>query len=133
MRIRSCSSPLLPKDAPDAARTALGRAAAEQTLTAYQQYQLEDWKIRDMVADGNLRAAIEFCVDTVPGTSNYHFYQYDKALTVLIDINQSAFDSSIADGETALAGWTGLIPYGAGALVVILVGLGVRPLLAEYR
>lgn len=30
-------------------------------------------------------------------------------------------------------GWTALFPYGAGTLVVLLVGVGVWPRLAEYR
>ena len=109
------------------------RDAAEQTLLMFQLYQRDDRMIREMVTGGDLRAAIEFCVDTSRGTSNYDFYRYDRALTELIDINQRAFDTSITAGETALDGWTGLIPYGVGALVVVLVGIGVWPRLAEYR
>jgi cytochrome c biogenesis protein CcdA len=44
-----------------------------------------------------------------------------------MDINQRAFDTSVAGGETALRGWTGLISYGAGVLIVLLVAVGLWP------
>jgi hypothetical protein len=68
-----------------------------------------------------------------PGTSNYHFYAYDDALAAFLDINQTAFDKAIADGERTVRGWTALIPYAGGALIGLLVGVGVWPRLAEYR
>lgn len=68
-------------------------------------------------------------------TLNTDFHAYDQALTELIDLNQSAFDAAISDGESDLGGWDGWIPYGAAGLIVILVGVGVGvwPRLAEYR
>ncbi len=77
--------------------------------------------------------AIEYCLDTVPGTSNYYFYEYGKALTALVDINQHAMDESIADGEKAIGGWTRPVPYGLVAPIVALVAIGTWPRLAEYR
>jgi len=47
-------------------------------------------------------------------------------------MNQNAFDDAVTAGERDLRGW-GLIPWGAGALVVLLVLAGLRPRLAEYR
>ena len=109
------------------------RAAAEKTLAAYRTYQLDDRKIRSMASSGDLRSAILFCISTGPGSSNYDFAQYDGALTALIDINQQAFESAIADGENETGGWTGLIPGIAVLLLAALVVVGVGPRLAEYR
>ncbi|MFE3029052.1 hypothetical protein [Nocardia tengchongensis] len=102
--------------------------AATQTLTAYQVYQRDDHALRGL-ASADLRAAI--ALNT--GASNDHFAAYDKALVATIDINQRAFDAAIAQGENELAGWTAWVPYGAAMVVAILVLLGVRPRLAEYR
>ncbi|MEV0293371.1 hypothetical protein [Nocardia sp. NPDC050710] len=51
----------------------------------------------------------------------------------LIDINQRAFDSAVADGSGALRGWTGWLPYGGATAIALLVLIGIRPRLAEYR
>jgi hypothetical protein len=105
------------------------RTEARSMLSAYLQYQQSDGEMRAKMAAGDLRGALELCV----GTSNEHFDRYVSALDKLVDINQDAFDASIADGEDALDGWTGPIPYGAGILVVALVAVGVWPRLNEYR
>lgn len=102
--------------------------AAVQTLTAFQIYQHDDHTLRGLAAT-DLRAAIT--LDT--GASNDHFAAYDKALVSTIEINRNAFDAAIAHGEDDLSGWTGWLPYGAAVVFAILVLLGVRPRLAEYR
>ncbi|MGV9661728.1 hypothetical protein ACWDUL_02950 [Nocardia niigatensis] len=104
------------------------RQAAEQSLLTYQAYQHDDHVLRGL-AGTDLRAAI--ALDT--GASNDHFGAYDKALVSAIDINQHAFDTAIAQGENDLSGWGTWLPYGAAMLVAVLVLLGVRPRLAEYR
>ncbi|QIS09142.1 hypothetical protein [Nocardia arthritidis] len=107
------------------------RAAVDTMLTTYQTYQHDDLQIRSKAND--LPAAIAFDTGTAPGTSNYDFNQFDKALGSVIDINQHAFDAAIADSEDDLGGWTAWLPYGAAALVAVLALLGIRPRLAEYR
>ncbi|MVU77741.1 hypothetical protein GPX89_10865 [Nocardia sp. ET3-3] len=101
---------------------------AQQTLTAYQVYQRDDHSLRGL-AGSDLRAAIT--LDT--GASNDHFDAYDKALVQTIDINQHAFDAAITKGESDLSGWTNWLPYGAAVLFAVLILVGVRPRLAEYR
>lgn len=109
------------------------RAAAEQTIAAYQAYQLDDRKIRALSTGGDLRAAITLDIGTGPGQSNYDFGRYDASLTALIGINQRAFDTAIKDGDSQLDGWTGLIPALAVLVLAGLVFVGVRPRLSEYR
>jgi len=108
------------------------RAAAEQTLAAYQTFERADRTMREK-ARTDLRDAIAFGTGNDPGQSNFDFYQFDKALLGLIDINQRAFDRSIADAERAGSGWTLFIPLAGAILVTVLVAVGIRPRLAEYR
>jgi CHASE3 domain sensor protein len=109
------------------------REAAENVMATFQVYQRDDRTIRAMVERGDLEGAIAFCTEVSPGTSNYNFYAYDDALTAWLDLNESAFDTFIADGESAVRSWTALIPYAGAALIVLLVSVGVWPRLAEYR
>ncbi len=108
------------------------RAAAEQTLDAYQVYERDDRHLRALARRGQLTAAISFDTSTAPGNSNWAFYRYDKALVALININQRAFTQAIAASQHDSAGWTGTIPAGAALVIILLAFAGVRPRLAEY-
>ncbi len=108
------------------------RALAEKTLTTYRVYQLDDRRIRQLTRSGRLREAIAFCTSYNPGDSNYHFNEYDKALSAWIDLNQEWFDRSIRDGERQLAGWT-VIPALVGLVILGLLLLGLRRRVAEYH
>ncbi|MDQ7905214.1 hypothetical protein RB614_11835 [Phytohabitans sp. ZYX-F-186] len=108
------------------------RELAEKTLETYQVYQVDDRQIRQLASGGRLRSAIAFCTSYNPGDSNYHFSEYDKALSAWIDMNEGWFERSIRDGERQLAGWT-VIPAVAAVLVLGLLALGLRRRLAEYH
>lgn len=107
------------------------RAAAEQTLAAYQVYERDDRHIRALNASG--RAAIALDTSYAPGNSNWAFAQYDQALVSVIGINQRAFTAAIQAGQQGTQGWTGLIPAGAVAFIILAMIVGGRPRLAEYR
>jgi CHASE3 domain sensor protein len=109
------------------------RQAAELTLSTYQTYQRADRTMRGMVDGNQVPAAIQYCIGDAENSSNHFFNQYDDALVDLIDINQRAFDTSVAAGESGVGGWTGALPYGVAALIIALVAAGVWPRLAEYR
>jgi hypothetical protein len=101
--------------------------AIERALTLFRQYQMGDNLIRRVDQPLDARRGIKF------STVDADFQQYDRALSELIGINQTAFDDAIFAGESDLAGWTGWIPYGAGGLILILVVAGAWPRLAEFR
>lgn len=107
-----------------------GQAAFDAVAT-YQKYWDDTRELRGKT-DGD---AIAFDTDTSDAhdTENYDFSAYVDGLDTLIGINQNAFDQAIADGDSALDGWTGRWPYGAAVLVIVLVVAGVWPRLAEYR
>jgi hypothetical protein len=109
------------------------RAAAVKTLLAYQLYERDDRHIRALNRAGNLSGAIAFDTSYAPGNSNWAFEQYGNALVSVIGINQRAFNVAIRTGLNGANGWTGLIPAGVVALIVLLILAGVRPRLAEHR
>ncbi|MHA6758105.1 hypothetical protein [Streptacidiphilus sp. PAMC 29251] len=108
------------------------RAAAEKALTTYQAYQLDDRKIRALVAEGRLRDAIAYCTSLAPSGSNADFAAQDAALRQVTAINSAAFAAAVAHGRGELSTRIPLLA-GDAALVLLLCLLGVRPRLAEFR
>ncbi|MEV6293568.1 hypothetical protein AB0M41_24705 [Streptomyces sp. NPDC051896] len=108
------------------------RAAAERTVETYAVYQRDDRKIRALLASGQEREAVEFCMDWKPGTSNAHFGAWMAALDKVTDINRAHFASSVRDGRSAVSD---LLPWAGGLLLaaMALTALGLRPRLAEFR
>ncbi|WP_370096960.1 hypothetical protein [Streptacidiphilus sp. MAP12-20] len=108
------------------------RAAAEKTLLAYQAYQLDDRKIRALVSAGKLEEAIAYCTSLAPGGSNADFNAHDAALQSLIAINENAYESAAKVGAQRAGSELWLLAGGA-VLVAVLVGVGARPRLREFR
>jgi hypothetical protein len=107
------------------------RAAAEKMLRAYQIYELDDRALRQKIA-ADLPEAVRFDTSPAATDSDGAFNRYAAAEQSVIDINQKAFDSSIAAGLGEMGPWP-WIPLGAAGLVVVLLIGGIRPRLAEYR
>ena len=108
------------------------RAAAERALRTYQAYEVDDRKIRALVAQGRLRDAIAYCTSLAPGGSNADFAAQDAALRQVTAINSDAFAAAVAHGRGELSVRVPLLA-GDAALVLLLCLLGVRPRLAEFR
>ncbi|MEU4588399.1 hypothetical protein AB0F92_41200 [Kitasatospora aureofaciens] len=106
--------------------------AAERVLTAFQQYQRDDRKIRELNAQGKLKEAVTFDTGTTPGQSNADFDVLSAALDDNQAINQRAFDGAVAATDDDLGATTAGL--GAAALVaaLALTALGVRPRLREF-
>ncbi len=109
------------------------RDAVRQVLTAYQAYQQDHDELRNLATRGDRHKAIALKLGTSSGQATYDFGQYDAALLAVINARQAAFDSAIRAGETGLNGWTDLIPTSGVVVVAVLVLIGVRPRLVEYR
>jgi hypothetical protein len=109
------------------------RQAAELSLKRFQVYERDDRKIRQLNNKGQLVAAIAFHTSYNMGASNWAFGQYDDAQVQVITIQVNAFNQAIKDGQQALGGWT-VIPGVAGLAVLgLLLLLGLRYRLDEYR
>ena len=108
------------------------RAADEVAMKAFQVYERDDRHIRLLRNTGQLVASISFDTSYNPGQSNWAFGQFDNAQLKTIDINVDWFNRAIKEGQQALDGWT-VIPAGAGLAVILLLLLGLRGRLGEYR
>ncbi|MFI6469646.1 hypothetical protein ACIBL5_05180 [Streptomyces sp. NPDC050516] len=108
------------------------REAAEKTVEAYAVYQKDDRTFRQLIAEGRLQEATVFCIGWASDTSNAHFGQWMKALDQVTAINAAHHDRAIATGRDAIGVQT---PIAAGALLLagLLLVLGLRPRLAEFR
>jgi hypothetical protein len=107
--------------------------AAEQVLTTFQAYQVDDRKLRQLRNDGRLKDAVTFNTGLSAGESNYDFGKLSDALGSVLDINSHAMDAAVAAADDEL----GVTAAGVGAAALIaalaLTVIGVRPRLREYR
>ncbi|GAA0403005.1 hypothetical protein Acor_33830 [Acrocarpospora corrugata] len=101
------------------------REALAKVLTRYQQFQRDDRQMRQFATTGKNGDAVRQAM----GTS---FGAYDAALVELTAQRRQAFDAAVAAGDRALDGWNLLLP-GAALAAALLILVGVRPRLAEYR
>jgi hypothetical protein len=108
------------------------RAAAEATLNAYQKYELDDRTLRGYVDGGRLGTAVAYNTSLAPGGSNADFALYDAALTKLIGINFSAYQSAAGTGQSELSDRLPLLAGGTVAIMLLCL-VGVHPRLKEYR
>ncbi|MFI9366406.1 hypothetical protein ACIG5E_35930 [Kitasatospora sp. NPDC053057] len=106
--------------------------AAERVLTAFQQYQRDDRKIRELNAQGKHKEAVTFNTGTTPGQSNADFDVLSAALDDSQAINQRAFEHAVATTDDDLDATTAGLGAAALAAALALTALGVRPRLREF-
>jgi hypothetical protein len=111
--------------------------ALTAVLTRFQQVQADDQRIRQLAVAGHGRQAIAVLTGQTAGSSSYDFDRYDQAIVSLIGLRRETFDQAIRTGDrdlgrSILGSWAGLLPL-AVLGVAVLVIVGVRPRMAEYR
>ncbi|MEU4584655.1 hypothetical protein AB0F92_21575 [Kitasatospora aureofaciens] len=106
--------------------------AAERVLAAFQQYQRDDRKIRELNAQGKLKGAVTFDTGTTAGQSNADFDVLSAALEDNQAINQRAFDGAVAATDDDLDATTAGLGAAALAAALALTAAGVRPRLREF-
>ena len=105
--------------------------AAERATHAFGVYYANDGRVRALENAGQHAQAVRFCNSMAPGDSNWSFVQFDKALDDTININQTAFDASIASGFGTLNHRE--LTFTLTALALCALGFaGLRPRLREY-
>ncbi|MFG2086567.1 MULTISPECIES: hypothetical protein [unclassified Spirillospora] len=102
-------------------------AGLNKVLRDYQKVQANDRRMRDLVHNGQDAQAV-----AARSTAAADFAEYDRSLQELIGIHQKAFDEAVKDGDDGTSGWYAVLPA-AGVIIALLVLIGVRPRLAEYR
>ena len=108
------------------------RDAAISTLVQYEGYQKIDALMRQLEQHGQHKQAVELCLGTAQGQSNWAFEHFDQALGKTLDINQSAFDGSVDRGLSGLAGLE-IKAALVAAVVAVLVFLGLAGRIREYE
>ncbi len=106
--------------------------AAERVLTAFQQYQRDDRKIRELNAQGKLKEAVTYNTGLNPGQSNADFGVLSTALDDNQAINQRAFEAAVVTTDDDLDATTAGLGAAALAAALALTALGVRPRLREF-
>ncbi|WP_030164243.1 hypothetical protein [Spirillospora albida] len=101
-------------------------AALRRVLEEYKGFQRSDRAMRDLVYGGQRGRA----VGARAGAAE--FAQFDRSLQELIGTHRTAFDTAVRKGDDGTGGWYAVLPA-AGAGIALLLLLGVRPRLAEYR
>ncbi|RMI34929.1 hypothetical protein EBN03_00745 [Nocardia stercoris] len=99
-------------------------------LNTFRSYQRDDQVLRHTT---DLRDAVAFKTDTDSLHPDGDFQDFDSKLSLVLLNERLHFERATAAGADALAGWTFALPYGALAAVAVLVLLGIRPRLAEFR
>ena len=106
-------------------------AAALATLKGYKLYRDIDARIRALEVAGRHREAIDLCIGTKEGESNWAFDQFDTNLGKTLDINQTEFDREVDSMFSALR-WLPLLAPIATLAIIILTWFGLQPRLREY-
>jgi CHASE3 domain sensor protein len=105
------------------------RAVLDKTLQGYEGVQHDDSRLRALATTpGGRHAAIVLRMDT----ASRDFASYDQSLVALTAIHQKAFTGAIKAGDDGLRGWSVGLPLAAVVLVVLIL-VGVRPRLSEFR
>ena len=107
------------------------REAAIRSMTAWQGYLDVDTRIRQFERQGQTRQAIDLCLGTAQGQSNWAFDQFDNALLATLEINQKAFDASVSKGLAAVASLE-IKALVAAIVIALLCFLGLAPRIREY-
>jgi hypothetical protein len=106
--------------------------AALDMLAAYNKYFALDGKIRELERAGHHKEAVELCIGTKAGQSNWAFDQFNNALGITLDINNKAFYELI---DRSLDGvrWLPAIILCLLLVSIAMAWFGLKPRLAEYR
>jgi hypothetical protein len=105
------------------------RAAVDRTLDRYRSVQHDDARMRSLATgSGGRHDAIVLRM----GTASRDFDAYDQALVSLTALHQRSFTSAIGAGDDGLSGWNVGLPV-AAVVIALLVLVGVRPRLSEFR
>ncbi|HEX8627191.1 MAG TPA: hypothetical protein VF755_03355 [Catenuloplanes sp.] len=105
---------------------------AQRVLDRWLAYERAHNRIVGLADSGKTTEAVDSLTGIRRGDANFDFFYFDAAVGDVATARKHAFDASLHDAERLLRGWV-VIPLLAMVLVLLLVPLGVRRRLAEYR
>jgi hypothetical protein len=106
--------------------------AGPAVLARWQAYQRDHDAIVALAGGGRLASAVDRLTGIARGDAAFDFYYYDTAASRITAGHKAGFDTAVTGVRGGLSGWT-VIPAVLMGAVILLVLLGVRPRLAEYR
>jgi len=109
-----------------------GLAAAPEVVPRWLAYQRDHERIVALAEAGRTQEAVGVLTGIRRGDAAFDFSFYDAAVDEIATARRQAFEVSMRDTERLLTGWT-VIPAVLLGLVILLVPLGVRRRLGEYR
>ena len=109
-------------------QVAAGSPAAQRWAACHRDQD----KIIGLADAGKRDEAVAALTGIRRGDAAFDFSYFDDAVGRIATARQAAFDNALHSTRTLLTGWTE-IPLGVAVLVLMLVPLGVRKRLAEYR
>lgn len=118
--------------APDGYATDAERPAYQDVLSRYGHFRADDDKLRALKKAGDTGQAAVVLTEVGRGDVAFDFWDFATTLDGLAGRQLDDFTAHAGDAHASLDGWPA-VPAGALGLAAVLVLLGVRPRLAEYR
>jgi hypothetical protein len=110
----------------------LADLAGTEAVQRWQAYRRDHEKVVSLAGAGRSEAAVEAVTGIRRGDAAFDFAYFDAAVGAVTDVRKQGFDRALSGAERTLRGWV-VIPIVVLGLVILLVPLGVRRRLAEYR
>ncbi|GLW31646.1 hypothetical protein [Actinoplanes regularis] len=110
----------------------LGGLGGAETLRRWESYRRDHEKVVALAGTGRTAAAVDALTGIRRGDAAFDFAYFDAEVGAVTDVRKQGFDRALRGAERTLRGWV-IIPLVVLGLVVVLVPLGVRRRLAEYR
>lgn len=118
--------------APGTYASAAERPAYADVATRYGHFRADDGELRNLMGRKDLPRAVEVLTNVGGNTVGFDFWDFATTLERLAQVQQADFVARASEARSELDGWPA-IPVGALGLAAVLVLVGVRPRLAEYR
>jgi hypothetical protein len=112
--------------------TTVSGVQGRQVLDRWLAYQRDHERIVGLADSGRRAEAVDTLTGIRRGDAAFDFSYFDAAVGEVATARKHAFDVSLRDTERLLTGWPVILVL-VMALVILLVPLGVRKRLAEYR
>ncbi|GAA4587288.1 hypothetical protein GCM10023107_05530 [Actinoplanes octamycinicus] len=113
-------------------RGELGAVAGAEAVQRWMAYQRDHEKVLALADAGRTGAAVDALTGIRRGDAAFDFAYFDAAVGAVTDVRKQGFDRESRGAERALRGWA-VLPVVVLGAVILLVPLGVRRRLAEYR
>ncbi|WIM94015.1 hypothetical protein ACTOB_006015 [Actinoplanes oblitus] len=106
--------------------------AGSEALRRWEAYRRDHQKVLSLAEAGRTGAAVDALTGIRRGDAAFDFAYFDAAVGAVTDVRKQGFARELRAAERTLRGWV-VLPVLVLALVILLVPLGVRRRLAEYR